>query len=145
MAVLASTGEPQLVVRAGAVYGARLAPVAPALTLPDPDSGVAEGAVAQPVFDPAGTVLVTGGTGMAGGVLARHVVHRYGVRHVVLASRRGAQAPGVAELVAELEQAGAEVLVRACDVAIVTRWQRCWRSCLNVSVDRGDSCRRGAR
>ena len=36
-----------------------------------------------------GTVLITGGTGMAGGELARHVVNAYGVRHVVLASRQG--------------------------------------------------------
>jgi len=65
----------------------------------------------------AGTVLITGGTGMAGAVLARHVVHRYGVGHVVLASRRGDRAEGAGELVAELTQAGAEVQVVACDVA----------------------------
>jgi 4-hydroxyphenylalkanoate synthase len=65
----------------------------------------------------AGTVLITGGTGMAGTVLARHVVHRYGVGHVVLASRRGDRAEEVVELVAELTQAGAEVQVVACDVA----------------------------
>ena len=77
------------------------------LTLPDgPGIGLA-----------AGTVLITGGTGMAGGLLARHVVNRYGVRHLVLASRRGEAADGVAELVADLEQAGAQVQVVACDVA----------------------------
>ena len=65
----------------------------------------------------AGTVLITGGTGMAGVVLARHVVHRYGVGHLVLASRRGDRAEGTGELVAELAQAGAEVQVVACDVA----------------------------
>jgi acyl transferase domain-containing protein/NADPH:quinone reductase-like Zn-dependent oxidoreductase/NADP-dependent 3-hydroxy acid dehydrogenase YdfG len=65
----------------------------------------------------AGTVLITGGTGMAGAVLARHVVHRYGVGHVVLTSRRGDRAEGAGELVAELTQAGAEVQVVACDVA----------------------------
>ena len=64
-----------------------------------------------------GTVLITGGTGMAGAVLARHVVHRYGVGHLVLASRRGDRAEGAGELVAELAQAGAEVQVVACDVA----------------------------
>ncbi|WP_371871563.1 SDR family NAD(P)-dependent oxidoreductase [Mycobacterium bourgelatii] len=64
-----------------------------------------------------GTVLVTGGTGMAGGRLARHLVTRYGVRNLVLASRRGAAADGVAELVADLEQAGATVSAVACDVA----------------------------
>ncbi|KLO26690.1 type I polyketide synthase [Mycobacterium haemophilum] len=64
-----------------------------------------------------GTVLVTGGTGMAGSALARHVVARHGVRHLLLVSRRGPDAPGVAELVAELSAFGAEVQVVACDVA----------------------------
>jgi polyketide synthase 1/15 len=64
-----------------------------------------------------GTVLITGATGMVGAVLARHVVNAYGVRHVVLASRRGDRAEGAAELAAELERAGAQVQVLACDVA----------------------------
>ncbi|MEQ0575236.1 KR domain-containing protein [Mycobacterium tuberculosis] len=51
----------------------------------------------------AGTVLITGGgTGMAGSAVARHVVARHGVRNLVLVSRRGPDAPWVAELVAEL-------------------------------------------
>ncbi len=65
----------------------------------------------------AGTVLVTGGTGMAGSALARHVVARHGVRHLVLVSRRGPEAPGAAELVAELSGAGCAVQVVACDAA----------------------------
>ncbi|VAZ82978.1 type I polyketide synthase [Mycobacterium persicum] len=64
-----------------------------------------------------GTVLITGATGMVGAVLARHVVRAYGVRHVVLASRRGDRAEGAAELAAELADAGARVQVVACDVA----------------------------
>ncbi len=77
------------------------------LTLPDgPGGGFA-----------AGTVLITGGTGMAGGSLARHVVRRYGARHLVLASRHGHEAEGVDELAAELTQAGAQVHVVACDVS----------------------------
>jgi len=64
-----------------------------------------------------GTVLITGGTGMAGAVLAGHVVGRYGVRRVVLASRGGDRAEGVGELVARLSEAGAQVQVVACDVA----------------------------
>jgi polyketide synthase 7 len=63
------------------------------------------------------TVLITGGTGMAGGVLARHLVARYGVAHVVLVSRSGERAAGVAELVADLQDGGAQVSVVACDVA----------------------------
>ncbi|OBK15336.1 type I polyketide synthase [Mycobacterium asiaticum] len=64
-----------------------------------------------------GTVLITGGTGMAGSLLARHVVAQHGVRHLVLISRRGPEAPGAAELTAELEAAGTQVQVVACDAA----------------------------
>ncbi|MGH3595588.1 MAG: acyltransferase domain-containing protein, partial [Mycobacterium sp.] len=65
----------------------------------------------------ASTVLITGGTGMAGSALARHVVTQHGVRHLVLVNRRGIAAPGAAELCAELTDAGAEVQVVACDAA----------------------------
>ena len=65
----------------------------------------------------AGTVLITGGTGMAGSALARHVVNHHGARNLLLLSRRGPDAPGAAELVAELGAAGAQVSVVACDVA----------------------------
>jgi len=65
----------------------------------------------------AGTVVITGGTGMAGSALARHVVVNHGVRQLMLLSRRGADAPGAAELVAELSEAGAQVSVAACDAA----------------------------
>jgi polyketide synthase 1/15 len=64
-----------------------------------------------------GTVLITGATGMVGAVLARHLVSAYGVRHVVLASRRGDRAEGSAALAAELTQAGAQVQLLSCDVA----------------------------
>ncbi|WP_370973556.1 type I polyketide synthase [Amycolatopsis sp. cg9] len=66
--------------------------------------------------DPDGTVLVTGGTGTLGGLLARHLVTTHGVRHLLLTSRRGAAAPGAAELVAELTALGADVRVESCDV-----------------------------
>jgi NADPH:quinone reductase-like Zn-dependent oxidoreductase/acyl carrier protein len=68
-------------------------------------------------WDPDGTVLVTGGTGGIGAALARHLVAVRGVRHLLLASRRGPDAPGAAGLAAELEAAGARVRVVACDVA----------------------------
>ncbi|MGW4544748.1 SDR family NAD(P)-dependent oxidoreductase, partial [Streptomyces chartreusis] len=64
-----------------------------------------------------GTVLITGGTGGLGAEVARHLVAVHGVRDLLLVSRRGAAAPGACELVAELEQLGARVGVRACDVA----------------------------
>ncbi|MFF5448619.1 SDR family NAD(P)-dependent oxidoreductase [Streptomyces sp. NPDC012888] len=70
------------------------------------------------VPDPDGTVLVTGGTGELGRLVARHLVREHGVRHLVLTSRRGPDAPGTAELVAGLEAAGARsVVVEACDVS----------------------------
>ncbi|MFG2833288.1 SDR family NAD(P)-dependent oxidoreductase, partial [Streptomyces sp. NPDC048434] len=68
-------------------------------------------------WDPQGTVLVTGGTGTLGGELARHLVDVRGMRHLLLMSRRGPAAPGVARLVAELAQSGAEVRVQAGDAA----------------------------
>ncbi|WP_208929201.1 type I polyketide synthase, partial [Streptomyces rapamycinicus] len=64
-----------------------------------------------------GTVLITGGTGTLGGLVARHLVAEHRVEHLLLAGRRGPDAPGMAELVAELEGAGASVTVAACDVA----------------------------
>ncbi|MCM2390037.1 type I polyketide synthase, partial [Streptomyces albipurpureus] len=69
-----------------------------------------------PPLDPEGTVLVTG-SGTLGGLVARHLVAERGVRHLLLLSRRGDRAPGIAELVAELEGLGATVRVEACDVA----------------------------
>ncbi|WP_277440107.1 type I polyketide synthase [Streptomyces sp. SPB162] len=66
---------------------------------------------------PEGTVLITGATGALGGLLARHLVTEYGVRHLLLTSRRGIEAPGAAELAAELTEAGATVTVAACDAS----------------------------
>ncbi|WP_443098484.1 type I polyketide synthase [Streptomyces tubercidicus] len=68
-------------------------------------------------LDPQGTALVTGGTGGLGALVARHLVTEHGVRHLLLASRRGAQAPGVDALRDELAALGAEVTVAACDSA----------------------------
>ncbi|CAL9584972.1 hypothetical protein SUDANB176_05115 [Streptomyces sp. enrichment culture] len=67
--------------------------------------------------DPRRTVLITGGTGVLGGMLARHLVTERGVRHLVLLSRRGPEDPSAAGLTRELTAAGAEVSVVACDVA----------------------------
>ncbi|WP_367124291.1 type I polyketide synthase [Streptomyces phytohabitans] len=68
-------------------------------------------------WDPDGTVLITGGTGTLGGLVARHLVTRHGVRHLLLTSRRGADAPGADELAAGLRELGADVTVAACDAA----------------------------
>ncbi|SES17357.1 type I polyketide synthase [Lentzea albida] len=67
--------------------------------------------------EPDGTVLITGGTGDLGEALARHLVTEHGVRHLLLTSRRGPDAPGAAELVADLTGLGADVTVVACDAA----------------------------
>ncbi|WP_127201768.1 type I polyketide synthase [Streptomyces sp. Z26] len=96
--------EPEMSVRGGELRVARLARVPVA-------------APAAPVWDPDGTVLVTGGMSGLGALAARHLVRAHGVRHLVLTSRRGEDAPGAAELVAELAGAGAKVDVAACDVA----------------------------
>ncbi|MFF3489278.1 SDR family NAD(P)-dependent oxidoreductase [Streptomyces sp. NPDC002701] len=68
-------------------------------------------------WDPEGTVLITGGAGVLGGILARHLVTRHGMRHLVLTGRRGPDTPGAAELRAELEESGARVTLAACDAA----------------------------
>jgi polyketide synthase 12 len=65
----------------------------------------------------AGTVLVTGGTGTLGALVARHLVTARGVRDLVLTSRRGPGAPGAADLAAELTGLGAAVRIVACDLA----------------------------
>src|SRR5262249_5299948 len=52
------------------------------------------------------------------GELARHLVAHYGVRHLLLTSRRGLETPGAPELVAALRALGAEtVQVVSCDVS----------------------------
>ncbi|HWO59054.1 MAG TPA: SDR family NAD(P)-dependent oxidoreductase, partial [Umezawaea sp.] len=95
-------GEDQVAVRGSGLLGRRLAHV-------PPSSNSAS-------WTPRGTVLVTGGTGALGGHVARWL-GRCGAERVVLTSRRGLDAPGVAELVAEVESFGAAVSVVACDIA----------------------------
>ncbi|MGV9823818.1 SDR family NAD(P)-dependent oxidoreductase, partial [Nocardia xishanensis] len=75
----------------------------------------APGAIAR-LTEP-GTVLITGGTGGLGTVIARHLVTEHGVRQLLLTSRRGQDAPGAAELRDELAELGAEVTIAACDVS----------------------------
>ncbi|MEU6776572.1 type I polyketide synthase [Streptomyces sp. NPDC046759] len=94
--------EDQLAVRASGVFARRL--------------GHAPARAATRRWQPRGTVLVTGGTGALGGHVARWLA-RGGAEHLVLTSRRGADAPGAAALRDELEDLGARVTLAACDVA----------------------------
>ncbi|MFI6173885.1 SDR family NAD(P)-dependent oxidoreductase, partial [Nocardia sp. NPDC051052] len=104
--VLAS-GEPQVVVRGGQLHVARLTRLV--------DTGSTVGSSGVPVLS--GSVVVTGGTGGLGAIVARHLVVAHGVTSLVLGSRRGLDAAGVADLVEELTGLGAMVRVVACDVS----------------------------
>ncbi|WP_460700764.1 type I polyketide synthase [Nocardia thraciensis] len=99
---LLSLPEPRLAVRGRAIFAERL-------TRAETSSG--------PVEFGDGAVLITGGTGGLGAVLARHLVTAYGVRRLVLASRRGPAAEGLSGLRDELETSGATVDVVAADVS----------------------------
>jgi polyketide synthase 7 len=92
-----ASGEPEVAIREGALWAPRLVR--------------ARGEGREQRFDPDGTVLVTGANGVLGGVLARHLVTRHGVRHLALLGRR----PG-GGLAAELEAMGATVVTAVCDV-----------------------------
>nr|WP_277750823.1 type I polyketide synthase [Nonomuraea polychroma] len=75
-----------------------------------------EGTVEDGRWRPAGTVLITGGTGGIGAQVARWFAGN-GAEHLLLASRRGPDAPGAAELEAELTALGSKVSIVACDLA----------------------------
>ncbi|WP_190019394.1 type I polyketide synthase, partial [Streptomyces lucensis] len=68
-------------------------------------------------LDPDGTVLITGGTGTLGALVARHLVTAHGARRLLLTSRRGPGSESAAALSRELTALGADVEVVACDVA----------------------------
>ncbi|MET9445370.1 type I polyketide synthase [Streptomyces sp. NPDC006610] len=102
-ALSGATGEDQLAVRPHGVLARRMV-------------HAAGHAAPEPAWRPRGTILITGGTGGLGAHVAR-MLARHGAPHLVLAGRRGPQAPGSAELAAELRRSGAEVTVEACDMA----------------------------
>ncbi|QIY59059.1 SDR family NAD(P)-dependent oxidoreductase [Streptomyces sp. RPA4-5] len=99
------TGEDQVALRGGRVLARRLTRTG---------TGAAPTAPWRP--SKPGTVLITGGTGALGAVVARWLAGR-GVTDLVLAGRRGSRAPGVEELTAALTAAGARVTVAECDAA----------------------------
>ncbi|MCN9244990.1 type I polyketide synthase, partial [Streptomyces sp. RY43-2] len=102
LALALASGEPQAAVRDGALHLPRLARL--------PQSA---GLDAAP-FDPEGTVLITGGTGVLGGLVARHLVTEHGVRHLLLLSRGGTADEATLN---DLSALGATVHVVACDAA----------------------------
>ncbi|MEU0537599.1 SDR family NAD(P)-dependent oxidoreductase [Amycolatopsis tolypomycina] len=64
-----------------------------------------------------GTVLITGGTGTLGGVVARHLADAGRAKRVLLTSRSGPGAAGVPGLAAGLAGRGVDVDVTTCDAA----------------------------
>ncbi|MEU1557332.1 type I polyketide synthase [Streptomyces scabiei] len=100
-----ASGEPQLALREGRTHIARLAKVPVTEQPGTPDWG-------RP-----GTVLITGGTGAIGSVLARHLAAEHGVKRLLLTSRRGPAAEGAADLVVELAALGAHAEIVACDAS----------------------------
>ncbi|MEU7104978.1 type I polyketide synthase [Streptomyces sp. NPDC046215] len=100
-----ASGEPQAALRDGRVLIPRLART------------TATSGGAAPSWSREGTVLITGGTGSLGALFARHLVTEHGVKHLLLTSRRGPDAPGARELERELSGLGATVTVAACDTA----------------------------
>ena len=107
VALALAAEEPQLALRAGRALAPRLGRPTPAEEEAAP-------------LDPDRTVLITGGTGALGAILARHLVEAHGARRLLLASRSGL-GPAAAELAAELRGLGAEVEVAACDVGVRDR------------------------
>ncbi len=105
LAAAATLDESQLVIRDG-FKGTVLVPRLARRPVPAPRE-----------VDKLDTVLVTGGTGGLGALVAERLVTGHAVNRLVLTSRRGADAPGAAELVARLESLGAAVDVVACDVS----------------------------
>ncbi|MEU8890495.1 type I polyketide synthase [Streptomyces sp. NPDC048442] len=121
-----ATGEPQLSLAEGTVRVPRLAVAENPSGISDDFGegngigngfGKGSGEGSGEDFAGDGTVLLTGGTGALGGLLAHHLVRRHKVRHLVLISRHGPRAAGAQRLRSALEQAGARVDVIACDAA----------------------------
>jgi acyl transferase domain-containing protein/acyl carrier protein len=104
LAAAVAADERQVRVRDGAITVPRIV-----RRKPDPAAG-------RPDLS-AGTVLVTGGTGGLGALVAEHLVTAHQAGHLVLASRRGAAAPGATELIARLHELGGSAEAVACDVA----------------------------
>ncbi|MEU6127050.1 type I polyketide synthase, partial [Streptomyces sp. NPDC047123] len=104
-----ATGEPQLALRDGVPLVPRLAR-ATAHGQGNPE------AAEHTELDPDGTVLIAGGTGMMGGLVAEHLVQAWAVRHLLLVSRQGPDAPDARDLTDRLTGLGADVRIVAADL-----------------------------
>jgi acyl transferase domain-containing protein/D-arabinose 1-dehydrogenase-like Zn-dependent alcohol dehydrogenase/acyl carrier protein len=104
--------EPQLAIRRGSPLVPRLARGAGNW----PARATQAERAAEEALALDGTVLITGGTGALGGLVARRLVERHGARHLLLASRSGPAAEGAVQLRGDLERLGAKVRIEACDV-----------------------------
>ncbi len=105
-AIVATSTEPQIALREGRALVPRLAE--------------AESESPQPEaldFAADKTVLITGGLSGLGALFARHLAEEHGVRHLLLVSRSGEEAPGATELREELEALRAKATIAACDVS----------------------------
>jgi acyl carrier protein/NADP-dependent 3-hydroxy acid dehydrogenase YdfG len=100
------SGEPEIAVRESTAYARRLA------SRPGHPAAPDQAAARVP-----GTVLVTGGTGLLGGLVARHLADTGQATRLLLTSRSGPAAAGAAVLAAQVAKSGAEVRVAACDTA----------------------------
>ncbi|EFC82749.1 type I polyketide synthase, partial [Parafrankia sp. EUN1f] len=117
VAAAVAAREPQVAVRSGRLLVPRVVPISgSAAAVPAAASGPEVAEPPRPTLAD-GTVLITGGTGTLGALVARHLVRTHAVRDLLLLSRRGLAAPGAPALVAELAEVGARARVAAVDAA----------------------------
>jgi hypothetical protein len=104
LAAGAGLSEPEFAVRGGRLFVPRLARAGQSAAGQKAGTGLS------------GTVLVTGGTGALGGLVAGQLA-RHGAGELLLLSRSGPAAEGAADLAAQLAGTGAGVQLTACDGA----------------------------
>ncbi len=100
-----TSDEPRLAIRDGSLYAPRFVRLKPT----EQES--------PELFDPDGTILITGGTGGLGALVARHLITDRGASSLLLVSRSGLRASGAQELRDSLTDLGCQVRVEACDVS----------------------------
>jgi acyl transferase domain-containing protein/surfactin synthase thioesterase subunit/acyl carrier protein len=106
--LLNSDGEDQAAFRKGRRFAARFV------------RGVASSS-SSTAFDREGEYLITGGLGALGVELAKWLVTRHGVKHLLLISRRGEDDPSAEPTRRLLAKLGAEAVVRKTDITSETQ------------------------